>query len=169
MANVFFCSDLHFGHKNIGKFRASCGINTEFENRQRIIKDWHNQVTKRDVVYVLGDSCFTMDTIGDFAHLPGQKILIRGNHDKLDTQVYLKYFSDVYGLLKYKEFWLSHAPIHPAELRGKVNLHGHVHFATIMDGQRPDKRYFNCCAENLWSIFGTSLVSLDQLRNHLKE
>lgn len=164
MANVLFCSDLHFGHKNIGHFRTPCGVTSEGENRARIKRDWETRVTKRDIIYVLGDACFTMDTLEDFKSLPGTKVLIRGNHDLLDTQAYLKHFQSVYGLFKYKEFWLSHAPIHPDELRGKVNLHGHVHFSSIKD-----KRYFNCCPENLWPNFGSSLISLDEIRNHLKE
>ena len=160
MANILFCSDLHFGHKNIGKFRNPLSLkNTEEDNRQRICNDWKKVVIKRDIVYVLGDACFSMDTVNTFAELPGKKVLIRGNHDLLDTQVYLKYFDGIYGLLKYKEFWLSHAPIHPNELRGKKNLHGHVHYGTI-----PDNRYLNCCPENLWPLVGSSLISLDQVR-----
>lgn len=164
MANVLFCSDLHFGHKNIGVFRAPHHIQSEEENRWRICEDWRKKVSKRDIVYVLGDACFTMDTVFEFEALPGKKILVRGNHDLLDTQVYLKYFEGVYGLLKYKEFWLSHAPIHPLELRGKVNLHGHVHYGTL-----DDNRYFNCCPENLWPKYGSSLVSLDEIRKSLSE
>lgn len=160
--SVFFCSDLHFGHKNINKFRHE--VESEGHNRKVICDDWRNMITKRDHVYVLGDACFTMETIKDFSTLNGTKILVRGNHDMLDTQVYLKHFQHVYGLLKYKEFWLSHAPIHPDELRGKVNLHGHVHYASI-----PDKRYFNCCVENMRKIFGTCLVELTVLRKYLNE
>lgn len=163
MANVLFCSDLHFGHTNIGKFRNSF-IASEEENRQKICEDWRKKVTKRDIVYVLGDACFTQETVGEFGGLPGKKILLRGNHDLLNTQVYLKYFDDVYGLLKYKEFWLSHAPIHPDELRSKVNLHGHVHYGTL-----PDKRYLNCCPENLWPLVGSSLISLDEVRTYMKQ
>jgi calcineurin-like phosphoesterase family protein len=163
MANVLFCSDLHFGHNNIGKFRDTF-VSSEEENRKLICQEWKAKVTKRDVVYVLGDACFTLETIGEFAVLPGRKILLRGNHDDLPTQIYLKYFDDMFGLLKYKEFWLSHAPIHPEELRGKVNLHGHVHYSTL-----PDKRYFNCCPENLWPLVGSSLISLEELRTYLKQ
>ena len=162
MSNVWFCSDLHFGHKNIEKFRGEF-VESEEDNRQLIKDDWNAVVQKRDHVYVLGDACFTMETIGDFRELPGTKTLIRGNHDLLDTQVYLKEFDGVYGLLKYKEFWLSHAPIHPDELRGRVNLHGHVHYSSIEDAG-----YYNCCCENLWKNFGRCLVSLDQLRKVLK-
>jgi len=172
MANVWFCSDLHFGHKNIQKFRHH--IKDEEDNRKKIIQDWNAVVTKRDDVYVLGDAAFTMGTVEEFASLPGaRKFLVRGNHDELDTQVYLKYFDAVYGLKKYKEFWLSHAPIHPAELRGKINLHGHVHYATIqvenphsewIGDTMKDNRYFNCCVENVFALKGRALISLQEIR-----
>jgi calcineurin-like phosphoesterase family protein len=162
MANIWFTSDLHFGHKNIQKFRLE--VESSEHNEQHITLDWNNKVTKRDIVYVLGDAAFTMESVHLFSALPGTKILIRGNHDNLDTQVYLKYFKSVEGLLKYKEFWLSHAPIHPNELRGKVNLHGHVHYASINDS-----RYVNMSVENLWSLGYNSLISLDEVRKLLKE
>ena len=171
MSNVWFCSDLHFGHKGIEKFRGQ----TEQQNRQRIKDDWNSVVTKRDVVYVLGDAAFTTETVSDFGQLAGQKFLIRGNHDKLNTAVYLKYFDEVYGLLKYKEFWLSHAPIHPDELRGKRNLHGHVHFHSIQSniGDTPHQQdhpwYLNCCPENLWELKGRALISLDEVRERFKD
>jgi len=175
VSNVWFCSDLHFGHKNIEKFRIF--IVDEQDNRETIKAHWNDRVSKRDTVYVLGDAAFTMDAVQDFGTLPGQKVLVRGNHDTLDTQVYLKYFKSVEGLLKFKEFWLSHAPIHPDELRGKINLHGHVHYQSIRKSFNPmvdvkqelDNRYFNCCVENLRSVFQSSLVSLDQLRKHLAQ
>ena len=155
--NIWFCSDLHFGHRHIEKFRKH--VSSEEDNRTKIKDDWNTHVTKRDIVYVLGDACFTRETLEDFKELPGKKYLIRGNHDVLDTSTYLKVFESVYGLYKYKGFWLSHAPIHPNELRGKINLHGHVHYATI-----DDPRYFNCCVENLVALYGRSLVSLDEIR-----
>lgn len=172
--NVWFCSDLHFGHKNIHKFRQN--IQSEEENRYSIIRDWHRLVTKRDSVYVLGDAAFTMETIDSFKSLPGKKILIRGNHDLLNTSVYLKYFADVYGIVKYKEFWLSHAPIHPDELRGNVNLHGHVHYESIRKPFDPvrdvkqelDPRYVNCCVENALALTGQCLMSLDFIRAYVR-
>lgn len=174
MSNVWFCSDLHLGHKNIGRFRAPLANSTE-ENSNRIISDWENNVTRRDDVYVLGDWCFDMELVERLQQLPARaKYLIRGNHDMFDIGVYTKYFNDVFGLKRYKEFWLSHAPIHPDELRGKVNLHGHVHYATItrraiglpLNIQEDDPNYFNCCPENLWPKYGRCLVSLDELRKH---
>lgn len=174
MSNVWFCSDLHIGHKNIGKFRAPL-IKDEESNRVRIYSDWRKQVTKNDDVWVLGDWCFNIELAKDISTLPGRrKYLVRGNHDEFSMEVYNQHFDAVYGIVKYKEFWLSHAPIHPDELRGKVNLHGHVHYSSIEKPFNPaydvkrelDTRYFNCCPENLWPNFGSSLVSLDQVRKY---
>lgn len=159
MANVWFCSDLHFGHKGIERFRGL----TEEENRYRICHDWDNVVTKRDVVYILGDVCFTTETLHHIMKRPGLKYLVRGNHDNFPNMMYSHYFENIYGLHKYKEFWLSHAPIHPDELRGKTNLHGHVHHSTL-----EDKRYFNCCPENLWKIKSRALINLQEIRELIK-
>jgi calcineurin-like phosphoesterase family protein len=131
------------------------------DNTEKCFASWNKLVTKRDVVYVLGDAVFTTDALTEFKKLPGRKHLVRGNHDALDTGAYLKAFEQVYGLLKYNEFWLSHAPIHPNELRGRVNLHGHVHYSTIQS-----HHYFNCCSENLLPICEEWLISLDQLREY---
>ena len=165
MAEVWFCSDLHFGHKNISKFRKE--VSSESDNVKRITSDWKDVVRKQDVVYVLGDAAFTMEAVKIFDNLPGIKNLVRGNHDLLDTQVYLKYFNNVYGLLKYKEFWLSHAPIHSDELRGRFNLHGHTHYHCI-----DNPNYLNCCVENITRLKGRCLISLQEVRklfNDLKE
>jgi calcineurin-like phosphoesterase family protein len=174
MTQVWFGSDFHWGHKNIGKFRAPF-ISSEEENRTRIQEDWKQQVGKRDDVYLLGDFCFDVEMMEQILDMPGQrKFLVRGNHDEFDLGVYAKYFHNIYGIKKYKDFWLSHAPIHPDELRGKINLHGHVHYASICKPFNPisdvtqeeDQRYFNCCPENLWLKFKSSLVSLDQIRKY---
>ena len=175
MTQVWFCSDLHFGHKNIQKFRGEF-ISSEEENRKQIKEDWINTVSKRDIVYCLGDACFTTETLQDFGELPGHKYLIRGNHDLLDNGAYAKYFNLLPGLFKYKEFWLSHHPIHPDELRGRVNLHGHVHYESIRKHFNPvydikqelDTRYFNCCCENLWKLKHRCLISLDEIREYYK-
>lgn len=162
MTQVWFCSDLHLGHKNIGKFRAPL-VNSTEENNTRIFTELEKFVNKRDVLFVLGDWCFDLELVDRFKAIDCyRKYLIRGNHDRFDMGVYYKVFNSIEGLFKYKEFWLSHAPIHPNELRGKVNLHGHVHYATV-----DDNRYFNCCPENLWPKYGRCLVSLDELRKEL--
>lgn len=159
MSNVWFCSDLHLGHKNIQKFRSPLVSSME-DNTTRILNEWSSTVSKRDIVFVLGDFCFDMGLFTSL-RLPGlKKYLIRGNHDRFQTNTYLKFFNEVEGIVKYKGMWLSHCPIHPDELRGKVNVHGHVHFYNI---NHP--KYFNCCPENLWPKYNRCLISLDELKS----
>lgn len=169
MSLVWFCSDLHLGHKKIGEFRQP-HVFSEEENNTRILSDWKKHVNKRSIVFVLGDFCFDKELF-DSLDLPGQKkILIRGNHDRFQTKQYLSFFDEIEGLVKYKNMWLSHPPIHPDELRGKVNVHGHTHFHNIRTNgilyPKNDPRYLNICPEQLWPIYGRCLISLDEIRSH---
>jgi calcineurin-like phosphoesterase family protein len=161
MANVWFCSDLHLDHENIGKFRKH--VSSPENNEELIFNAWESLVTKRDIVWVLGDACFSKASLYRLGKLKGEKRLIRGNHDdKVSTQDLLKVFTTVEGLVRYKGFWMSHAPIHPDELRGKRNVHGHVHYATV-----DDPRYFNACVENVNALMGRPLINLQELLTHL--
>lgn len=169
MSNVWFGSDWHFGHKNIAKFRTE--VASEEANRERIIEDC-KVIRKNDTLFLLGDIAFYEPYIEDIGRINCQKYLVRGNHDQLPTWRYLEYFKEVYGVIKYNGFWLSHAPIHPDELRGKRNLHGHVHYSSIAKPFHPaynvkqelDDRYFNCCPEVLWPKYGRAIVSLEEIR-----
>jgi calcineurin-like phosphoesterase family protein len=182
MSNVLFTSDLHWDHKNIPKFRPFVG--TVEGNERWITEAWMSRVTKWDTVYVLGDACFSSESLERLGKLPGEKILIRGNHDNyVSTQELLTVFKSIEGTLRYKEFWLTHGPMHPDELRGKVNLHGHVHYSTIQQvaygmgedfitewTKVDDPRYLNCCVENLYEkVNGSPLISLAEVRELLEK
>lgn len=133
---------MHLGHENIAKYR---GLSSEEENYEALKENWHKVVTKRDTVILLGDICFTEDRLKDFMTWKSeQKILVAGNHDTqyMSMATLTKYYDKVYSLLKYKGMWLSHAPIHPEELRGRTNVHGHGHYKVI-----DDPRYLNVCVE----------------------
>jgi len=167
MSRVYFISDLHLGHKNImgfaGQYRHG---NTYEENAQSIIEMWNLTVRKQDKVFVLGDVAFGEEYLEMVAQLKGIKILIRGNHDdRISTKSFLKHFKEVYGIYSYKRYWLTHAPIHPHELRGKINIHGHVHQNSILDvsilGHPCDPRYINVCIENT----GGAPVSYESIRD----
>lgn len=137
--------DAHLGHKNIGKYR---GFDSEAEHAEMVKENYHQVVTKRDVVYFMGDAAFTFEALDEVGTwVAEKKILIVGNHD-LERGITMEHlcsvYDEVYAFKKYKEFWLSHCPIHPDELRGKVNIHGHVHEHTINDA-----RYFNTSLENI--------------------
>ena len=163
MSIVRFCSDLHFGHKKITSFTD--GLRTgecHVENATNIIRNWNSVVRKRDTTWVLGDVAFTREGLEWLGELAGQKRLILGNHDEYPLEEYFKYFDTIHSLVRYKEYWLSHAPIHPAELRGNLNIHGHVHQKSIRDGySQRDQRYINVSMEAI----NETPVTLDAIRS----
>jgi len=139
MSRVLLIADMHFGHRAICKYRP---FDTSENHDSLIIKNWKESVGKRDIVHVLGDAAFTVQGLSKIAELPGRKKLIAGNHDSLNAMQYLSVFEDVMGTIKYKGVWLSHIPVHPDELRGHFNIHGHSHDHVI-----DDPRYANVCVE----------------------
>lgn len=147
MSKVYFAGDLHFAHKNIKMFRPMIDgitINCEEEHRELIIQRVNKIVTKRDTLYLMGDICFDEEYMVHVDRLNGLKRVFLGNHDHNNVPLWCSHVHSVSALGRYKGGWLSHAPIHENELRGKFNIHGHVHNATIRD-----YRYFNCSLENI--------------------
>lgn len=155
MSEVFHAGDYHFFHKNIHKMRPYLGATCEEEHREMII-DAHNKVIgKRDLIFLHGDIVFEANdyAISQIKRLNGMKHLILGNHDVHKRELF-DCFHSISSLVKYKgKFWLSHAPLHTQELRGKMNIHGHTHgYNMAFDGDagtRPDYRYFNVSLENI--------------------
>ena len=108
--------------------------------------------TARDIVWFLGDmfcGC-DRDIITAFRQLPCRKKLVLGNHDTdhlsdrsgISVVDLCCIFEEVVSIKKYKAAWFTHVPMHPAQLRGKINIHGHTH-----DNNLNDDRYFNVCPE----------------------
>lgn len=155
MSVVYFISDLHLGHKNILQFSGGLRDGNTVEEHDHIILERIKlTVNKRDVLYICGDIILTHDKeqekkyLREIADIPGAKYLIRGNHDNLNIIDYSSVFQDIYGIHKYKKYWLTHAPIHPSELRGKGNIHGHCHLERIKNQYNEiDPRYINVCVE----------------------
>lgn len=146
MSKVFYTSDWHIGHPGIHtKFRTQ--FTSEREHDDTIIDNYLATVTKRDVVYFLGDICFKQYSLDIIRALPGDKRLVLGNHEnqfgEFRTVELWDVFNNVHGLHSRKGCWLSHAPLHPDELRGKFNIHGHTHNVTLQD-----PRYVNVSLEN---------------------
>lgn len=167
MSKKWVISDLHLGHNNILKYSGSLRGGTTSEEHDEWLIDQINSVVKKgDLLYVLGDVAISEEALKKVSRIRGQKILIRGNHDIYATQRYLEYFQQVYGLHSFKgTFWMSHAPVHPQELRDRLNIHGHVHQNSVMDGPAPDPRYINACVE---MTFGVP-QSLDELFEKWKD
>lgn len=161
MGTVYFIGDTHFGHKKILQFSPERGDFSCIEEHDQFILDqWNSVVRKRDVVYHLGDVALASQAYTEMIleQLKGRKILIRGNHDTLDPQFYLRYFQNIHGAFRYKrDMLLTHIPVHPGEMRFrfKLNIHGHKHNSVI-----DDDRYFNVSCEQI----GCRPISLDEVR-----
>lgn len=154
-SNVWFTSDLHLGHDLAAEKR---GYKSVEDHDDGIIYTLSQQMNKRSVLWVLGDVAMRMQSIDMLDSILGRKWLVLGNHDQFDIGVYIKYFQKIYGFTKYKEMWLSHAPIHPQEIyRAKLNVHGHIHKNT--HSPLLPHPYFNVN----WDFWGRAL-NLDEIR-----
>ena len=158
MARVLFTSDPHFGHKRIHKFRTR--FSTPEEHDIFIYNMIIKNVGKRDVLWILGDICFDVESLNkieDIAKKVSQLNIVLGNHDESEAvRKGLCTIGNPQGFTYKYGFWIGHYPIHPLELRGKPMIHGHMHAETI-----PDNRYFSVCPEvNNWS-----LVNLQEIKS----
>lgn len=157
MSGVFFMADLHFGQRSIMEFEGKNRAGKTYEeNMHSLICTCNSVVSKRDVLWLLGDVAFSSEGLAAIKEIKCDKKLVLGNHDVFPLKAYQNVFSEICGLRKRYGFWLSHAPIHPSELRGKKNIHGHVHSRSL-----DDDRYVNVCVENLDGF----PISLDKIRN----
>ena len=147
MSHVYVTSDWHFGHKKITGFRTQFSSMEDMEDN--ILSNFLSIVTKRDVLYCLGDMAFDLRGLEKISTLPCRKILIRGNHDCLKTLDYLSVFDEIEGAFRYKKYWFTHIPIHPSELYRGNNVHGHCHNGGPAEHQIGDKwqHYFNAILE----------------------
>lgn len=151
MSGVFFISDLHFKHKNVNKFEdfyrpkamglRGCKLETLIEIHDKtLIRNINSCCTKRDKLYILGDHGYTPELINE---IDAQVVMLLGNHDRQPISEYVDGVNAaIEGPHAYKGFWITHFPIHPCELWGKKNIHGHVHSKSV-----PDENYINVSVE----------------------
>jgi calcineurin-like phosphoesterase family protein len=153
MAKAVVISDLHFGHKNILKYRTEFSSIEEHDGT--ILDNIKSQGSKRNTLWLLGDCFFSRESfyqLDEICQYYENVNLVAGNHDtdSVERQSLFKHairsgmYNKVGGLFKQSSFWMSHAPIHPLELRGCINVHGHVHSNTIRD-----PNYINVSCENV--------------------
>lgn len=103
----FFISDTHFGHYNVIEYsnRPFKTSIVEGEKKQIVtemndflIEKWNSVVSDEDTVYFIGDFAFLplneMKKI--MQKLKGEKILIKGNHDRSNKQMIEIGFKHVY-------------------------------------------------------------------------
>lgn len=128
---IYLYSDPHFND-----------IDNQFMRKDYIgdkeqVKRINSRIGKNSVLIILGD-------VGDVdfvKQIKGYKVLIKGNHDKGDSN-YQGIFNEIYGgpLFISKKIVLSHEPL---ELPYAINIHGHEH-------TKIDRPYsINVCAEHI--------------------
>ena len=167
---VYFSSDFHLGHKAILKYRPQFSTIEEHDNA---IFSQLEKLTKRDQLFILGDFLFDCPKFEDYlarlSELQAKFKLIMGNHDslKLYSQTIAQNLMIHLPLVNYKNFWLSHCPIHEQELRGRLgNIHGHLHGSHVEDQSGAiNCNYFNVNLDN--NDF--KLVELDTIKNYFKK
>lgn len=172
MANVFLISDHHLYHSNILNFFRSDGVTKlrSFSNVDEMdehMVECHNSVVKPgDKTYFLGDVCFSAKALPILARMNGEKVLIKGNHDKLKLSQYMQYFKDVRGSHQFDGILMTHIPVHTGSLaRWPVNVHGHLHANNVeLSPHHPDPRYFNVSVEQI----NYTPISLEDLKSRVK-
>ena len=138
MTRKFYTADLHYDHLNVIRLskRPFSNIN---EMKETIITNWNNTVTDTDIVYVLGDICFSVNTFIELMEvLNGQIHIIRGNHDEEAIKKAVNGYK-ITGVVYHRDILrikdgdhtviLSHYPIYEWDrwFRGSIHLHGHTH------------------------------------------
>lgn len=146
---VKFWSDLHLDHPKAYTFRP--WFKSMEEHDEYMADTLAEAIGPRTIIKLLGDISVGrkgLETLKKiFSDAKCQRLLIMGNHDAERQGIKMRDLVDVYtdiqALTKQgRGFWLSHAPIHESELRGKKNIHGHIHQDVIRD-----PRYINVCVD----------------------
>jgi len=141
MSNIFFVADTHINHANILRHCNRPWKSVE-EHDEALINNWNSVVSRKDIVYLLGD--FAMIPKQDDGtprmklyrklrmRLNGKICLIIGNHDVMSNEVY-DCFTEVSPLKEIKingeKITLCHYPMRSwnGSFHGRKHVFGHVH------------------------------------------
>ena len=182
---IYFTSDLHIGHANIIHL-ASRPFKDIIHSNETIISNYRAVVNECDTVYFVGDIAWQFqDLPGILSRLPGNKILVVGNHDKCAKELW------AHSPSKYVDFYLragfgavlthamltianhqvmlSHFPYkgdpqeryHDKRLedRGHWLISGHVHNSWLMRGKN-----INVSVE-MWNYKPVSARCIEEIIN----
>lgn len=154
MTQVLVWSDLHLDHPNAHKWRPWLGKSMK-EHDEAILELLSQSIKSKNTSFeFLGDVIVGRQGIAALhkvLQFKGVRIpcfLRIGNHDAeregITVSELSSVFTDITLQRKKSGYLYSHVPCHPLELRGNINVHGHVHDASI-----PDSRYINVGIEML--------------------
>lgn len=163
--NLWLISDTHFGHRNIIRY----GERPE-SHEAIMLSNWIERVGEDDQILHLGDVTMGAPARWEkiISRLPGEKFLMKGNHDHRDDAPYERAgFTIVRPFIwrpnseKSIGVAITHEPIGTKWSPGgfplddwNVNIHGHVHQTAFKDKDPKHdghplegKGYINVCVE----------------------
>jgi len=165
---IYTIGDTHFNHVNIIKY-CDRPFYDVFQMNERIIYNWNCVVGENDLVIHVGDFVFGHNRYEDYSaqeimeRLNGDKILIKGNHDRMSLSKYRNMgFKEVHKKsYEIDNFIFTHRPV-PAALctYDQQNIHGHVH-NNWGPNIRTDMYHLNVSCE----VTDYTPVSLDKLKS----
>lgn len=120
----FFISDTHFDHHRIIE-HCHRPFDSVEEMNETLVANWNGTVNPQDTVCHLGDICRYNNPFEWLDRLNGNKIIIRGGHDRAIPRRAARPYDiiSVDGL----DFYLVHDPLYvPPDWDGWV-IHGHIH------------------------------------------
>lgn len=146
MGKKFYISDPHWGHANVLHFDNRPFKDVEEMNNE-LIRRWNEVVSDGDLVYILGDMFWMAPAKAApiLDQLNGQKILVKGNHDRWHDSKFDKKFVKIDEYIETEDegrkVVLCHYPIpcFKNHFYGWIHLYGHVHNSfewNMMEHQR---------------------------------
>lgn len=134
--NTWIISDTHLGHANMVKL-----CNRPLNFNEKIVEKWEKLVKPEDIILHLGDlSIFFGPTSKMWANraseLPGEKYLIRGNHDKFENYPGFAIVPNQIATIEQTRILFSHEPTEK-KTSWDINIHGHMHGNTHHDYPYP--------------------------------
>lgn len=136
---VYMLGDMHFGDKELVATKRTQFADVDVHDNT-IMKNILSTCSAKDTLYLLGDvvthtsKLFLLKRLCE--HI-GNVYIVLGNHDcsrwpPQEGMVSVRELlacgvTEVYGMTSYKGMWLTHAPMHPEERHGRLNIHGHLH------------------------------------------
>ena len=147
MPKKFYIADTHFSHANILHYDNRPFLTVEEMNRELITR-WNQVVAPCDTVYILGDMffCKMEESINILDSLSGEKVLIKGNHDKCNDSRFKSRFLQIEDYLEIDDngnkIVLCHYPIpcFKSHYYGWYHFYGHVHNSFEYQMMEHDKK-----------------------------
>lgn len=134
MGRNLYIGDWHYGHSNIIRF-DNRPFNSVDEMNRELIQRWNSVAQPDDTIHVVGDMFWTKasEAVPVLKMLTGNKILVKGNHDRCHDNEFKKQFGSIKEYMEIKDggrdVVLCHYPMpcFKNHFYGWYHLYAHVH------------------------------------------